>query len=47
MHIDDTTAMSLPCIYLHNELILLNTIGRFSWASGKVQLTYQLGPTSA
>ena len=32
---DDITAMNLLCMYLHNELILLNTIGGFLWASGK------------
>ena len=37
LHSDDITAMNLLCIYLQNELILLNTIGRFSWASGIAQ----------
>ena len=41
---DDLTAMKLLCIYLHNELILLNTIGGFLWASGKAQLAYHLSP---
>ena len=34
---DDIAAISLLCIYLHNELILLNTIDGFLWASGKAQ----------
>ena len=33
LHIDDITAMNLLCIYLHNELILLNTIDGFIWPS--------------
>ena len=33
LHIDDITAMNLLWIYLHNELILLNTIDGFLWAS--------------
>ena len=41
---DDITAMNLLCMYLHNELILLNTISGFLWASGKAQLVYQLSP---
>ena len=44
LHNDDITAMNLLWIYLHNELILLNTVGGFLWASGKAQLAYQLGP---
>ena len=37
LHIDDIPAMDLLCIYLHDELILLNTTGGFLWASRKVQ----------
>ena len=37
LHSDDIAAMNLLCIYLQNELVLLNTIGRFSWASGIAQ----------
>lgn len=42
--INDTTVLSLPCIYLHNELILPNTISWFARASCKRQWAYQLGP---
>ena len=34
---NDITTMNLLFIYLHNELILLNTIDGFSWESGIAQ----------
>ena len=35
LHSGDIAAINLLCIYLHNELILLNTIDGFLWASVK------------
>ena len=37
LHSGESPAMNLLCIYLHNELILLNTIDGFLWVNGKVQ----------
>ena len=37
LHSGDIAAMNLLCIYLHNALILLNTIDGFLRASGKAQ----------
>ena len=37
LHSGDIAAMNLLYIYLHNELVLFNTINGFLWAIGKAQ----------